>query len=148
MQKRHFFIPHVIVIAALSALTSLGIFLYSLIAERLEAVRAATYGDVSTFVGKLYDGDGGQALDAYFDFPEDLDVDASGNFYIPDTYNNVIRKIDSTGIVSTVSGTGSTGDADGAVLSAQFYQPRGIAIDASGNIFISDTGNNKVKKIS
>lgn len=148
MQKRHFFIPHVIVIAALSALTSLGIFLYSLIAERPEAVRAATYGDVSTFVGKLYDGDGGQALDAYFDFPEDLDVDASGNFYLPDTYNNVVRKIDSTGIVSTVSGTGSTGDADGAVLSAQFYQPRGIAIDASGNIFISDTGNNKVKKIS
>lgn len=108
----------------------------------------ATFGDTTTFVGKIYDGDGGAAIDAYFDFPEDITVDSSGNFYIADTYNNVIRKISSSDIMSTVAGTGSYGDTIGSASVAEFALPRGIAVDSSGNVYVADTDNNKVKKIS
>ena len=108
----------------------------------------AAYGDVSTFVGKLYDGDGGSRVDAYFDFPEDVAIATSGNFFIADTYDNVIRKIDSTGIVSTLAGTGSYGDTDGAVTSAEFALPRGVSFDADSNVYVADTANNKIRKIS
>ncbi|MFA6908587.1 MAG: hypothetical protein WC289_01745, partial [Patescibacteria group bacterium] len=111
-------------------------------------VSQAAYGDVTTFIGKPYEGDGGQAVDAYFDFPDDVVADGSGNFYIADTYNNVIRKIDTAGIVSTVAGTGSAGLTNGATASAEFYLPRGIALDDSGNIYIADAGNNVIRKIS
>lgn len=108
----------------------------------------AAYGDVSTFVGKIYDGDGGDRLSAYFDFPQDLDIDSSGNFYIADTWNNVIRKIDTSGIVTTLAGTGSYGDTIGSASTAEFALPKGVAVDPSGNVFVADTGNNKIKKIS
>ncbi|MFA6391614.1 MAG: FG-GAP-like repeat-containing protein [Patescibacteria group bacterium] len=108
----------------------------------------AAYGDTTTYVGKIYDGDGGSAVNAYFDFPEDITVDSSGNFYIADTYNNVIRKINTSNIVSTVAGTGSYGDVIGSKSVAEFALPRGVAVDGSGNVYVADTGNNKIKKIS
>ena len=93
----------------------------------------AAYGDAATFVGKIYDGDGGQALNAYFDFPEDITVDNSGNFYLADTYNNVVRKIAANGKVSTVAGSGSYGDKTGSASQAEFALLKGVAVDDSGN---------------
>lgn len=175
MKERHFFIPHIIVIASSVALLS-GVFLFcnaivdslvlpmpkpfayiapepkiadlSLGKIAVLGEETSSYGNTSTFVGSIYSGDGKQALEAYFDFPEDLELDSLGNFYIPDTSNNVVRKIDITGTVSTVAGTGAIGDTDGAAASAQFFAPRGVALDATGNIYISDSGNDKIKKIS
>jgi DNA-binding beta-propeller fold protein YncE len=108
----------------------------------------ATYGDTTTFVGKNYDGDGGSAVDAFFDFPEDVTVDSTGNFYIADTYNNVIRKISSSDVVSTIAGSSSYGDTIGSASVAEFALPRGVAVDSSGNVYVADTDNNKIKKIS
>ncbi|PIS42657.1 MAG: hypothetical protein COT24_02570 [Candidatus Kerfeldbacteria bacterium CG08_land_8_20_14_0_20_40_16] len=107
----------------------------------------AAYGDAATFVGKIYDGDGGQALNAYFDFPEDITVDNSGNFYLADTYNNVVRKIAANGKVSTVAGSGSYGDKTGSASQAEFALLKGVAVDDSGNVYVADTANNKVKKV-
>ncbi len=108
----------------------------------------AAYGDTSTFIGQIYAGDGGQVLDAYFDFPDDMILDASGNFLIADTYNNVVRKVDGSGIVSTMAGTGSTGFINGASGSAEFYQPRALVAAANGDIYVADSANNAVRKIS
>lgn len=108
----------------------------------------AAYGGVSTFVGQIYDGDGEDKADAYFDFPEDVDIDTTGNLYIADTYNNVVRKINTSGIVSTVAGTGSYGDTTGSAATAEFALPRGVAVDSGGAVYVADTANNKVKKIS
>ncbi len=58
----------------------------------LPAISLAAYGDVSTYMSSIYAGDGGSATDAYLDFQEDIVYDSSGNMYIADTYNNVIRK--------------------------------------------------------
>lgn len=111
-------------------------------------VARAAYGDVSTYAGKIYDGDGGSRVDAYFDFPEDVDIDTSGNFYVADTYNNVIRTINTSGIVSTLAGTGSYGDTTGAASSAEFALPRGVSVASDGAVYVADTANNKIKKIS
>jgi len=108
----------------------------------------AAYGDASTLAGKIYDGDGEQALDAYFDFPEDITADTSGNFYIADTYNNVVRKIAANGVVTTVAGSGSYGDETGSASQAEFALLRGVAVDGSGKVYVADTANNKIKKIS
>lgn len=120
----------------------IGIFLFS------TGMCVAAYGDVSTYVSQIYYGDGKDKLEAYFDFPEDIEVDSNGNFYIADTYNNVIRKISSSNKVSTVAGTGSYGDTNGSNLSAEFALPTGVATNPSGSqIYVADTENNKIKKI-
>lgn len=107
----------------------------------------ATYGDATTYVGKIYAGDGGAATQAYVDFPDDLAFDAAGNLYLADTYDNVIRKIDTSGIISTYAGTGSYGLVNGSATSAKFALPKGIAVDTSGHVFVSDTYNNQIRKI-
>jgi DNA-binding beta-propeller fold protein YncE len=107
----------------------------------------AAYGDVSTYLGKPYDGDGGQAISAYFDFPEDVVVDANNNLIVADTANHVIRKIDTKGIVTTLAGTGSYGDANGAATAAEFASPRGVVTDTNGNVYVADSENNQIRKI-
>ncbi len=73
--------------------------------------------------------------------------DDAGNLYIPDTYNNVIRKIDSEGNVSTFAGSGKMGNKDGDAKEAQFSEPAGAYADNKGNVFIADWGGNKIRKI-
>ncbi len=108
----------------------------------------AAYGDVTTYAGSIYGGDGVSRLNAYFDFPQDIARDTSGNFYVADTYNNVVRKISSGGTVSTLAGTGSYGDATGSAASAaQFALPQGVAWGSDGSVYVADSANGKVKKI-
>ena len=107
----------------------------------------ATYGDTSTAVGKLYAGDGGEADKAYFDFPEGLCATGDGVYYIADTYNHVIRKINKKNIVSTLAGTGSYGDGVGDANFAEFAEPSDVDCDTDGNVVVADTANGKIKKV-
>ena len=98
-----------------------------------------------------YSGDGGLATSALLSYPRGVAIDASGNIYIADTNNRRIRMVTkSTGIISTVAGTGSSGSSGdgGLATSAALYYPGGIAIDASGNLYIADTNNNRIRMFS
>ena len=108
----------------------------------------AAYGDVTTFTGSIVGGDGVDKLSTILDFPRDLALDSSGNFFIADTSNNVIRKISSSGTVSTYAGSGSYGDVTGAAASAEFNAPSAVAVGSDGTVYVADTGNGKIKKIS
>lgn len=106
----------------------------------------AAYGDSSTFLGKIVDGDGGQAASALLDFADDVASDTAGNLYIADTFNHAIRKIDANGIITTMAG-GSYGFTDGAT-SAEFAFPRGVAVDAHGVVYVADTNNNAIRTVT
>jgi uncharacterized protein (TIGR03437 family) len=97
-----------------------------------------------------YSGDGGPAASAQLNQPIGIAVDGSGNLYIADAGNNLIRKVSSSGIITTVAGDGSAGlSGDGGpATSAQLDNPEGIAVDAAGNLYIADTVNAKVRKVS
>ncbi|MDP3970835.1 MAG: hypothetical protein Q8P90_03980 [bacterium] len=112
----------------------------------LPFVVTASFGDSTTYVGKLKAGDGEFRTDANFDFPEDITVDSNGNFYLADTFNNVIRKIDTNGTVSTAVGAGGYGDLNSTGAKTRFSHPGGVAVDDSGNVYIADSGNGKIKK--
>lgn len=94
-------------------------------------------------------GDGGQASMATFGFISDVAVDPSGNVYIADINNSRIRKIDNTGIISafTASTGGFSGDG-GPVGLAEISNAYAIATDAAGNLYIADSGNNRIRKVS
>lgn len=108
---------------------------------------------ISTFAGNYtsgFSGDGSAASGAELASPFAVAVDKSGNVYIADQFNNRIRKVDRNGNISTVAGNGTsgyTGDG-GAATSAELSDPEGIAIDSSGNLYISDTANSVVRKVS
>lgn len=90
----------------------------------------------------------GQGAAASFYFPNSLCVDASGNIFVTDAVNNLIRKIIPDGTVSTFAGSGKPGSANGIGTAASFDDPAGIAIDASGNLFVADANNNLIRKIT
>lgn len=94
-------------------------------------------------------GDGGPATDARLLSPTGLAVDMDGALYIADTGNNRIRKVDTEGVITTFAGTGERGDGGdgGPAVEAQFNSPSGVAVDAQGNVYISDTYNNRVRKV-
>ena len=103
-----------------------------------------------------YSGDGGQATNAGLDFPRSLAIDASGNLFIADWWNNVIRKIDPTGIITTVAGNGYgsgmgagafAGDS-GLATAAEMFDPSAVAVDNAGNIFIVDEENERIRKVT
>jgi serine/threonine protein kinase, bacterial len=105
-------------------------------------------GAVSTVAGSGATGSAnGPAGTATFSSPTGVAVDKSGNLYIADASNNKIRKITPGGVVSTFAGS-AQGSADGTGSAASFYYPYGIAIDASGNLYVADARNNKIRKIT
>jgi hypothetical protein len=90
----------------------------------------------------------GTGTAAQFAYPQAVAVDGSGNIYVADSANQVIREI-SQGVVVTIAGAvGKTGTANGPLTSARFDDPTGIAVDGSGNIYVADTGNNTVRLIT
>jgi len=104
---------------------------------------------VTTFAGSTTAGFTNAAgTSAQFNTPKAIAVDASGNFYVADAFNNAVRKVTSGGIVTTLAGNGTLGYVDGTGAAAQFYSPQGLAVDASGNVFVADYGNNIIRKIT
>ena len=86
---------------------------------------------------------------ARFSYPSAVAVDSTGNLYVADWGNSTIRKITSAGVVSTIAGSpGVVGWADGTGSAARFRFPTGIAVDASGNVYVADFGNNMIRKIT
>lgn len=95
-------------------------------------------------------GDGGPATRARLDSPEQLAVDSAGNLFIADTQNNRIRRVDvTTGIITTVAGTGSAGYGGdgGPATQARLFAPFGVAVDGTGTLFIADTSNEVVRRV-
>jgi len=116
-------------------------------------VSAAT-GIITTVAGNGTSGtsgDGGQAISAELNYPYGVAVDAVGNLYIADMNNNRVRKVDgSTGVITTVAGNGTqgyTGD-NSAAVSAELNNPIGVTVDAAGNLYITDSGNQVVRKVA
>ena len=112
-----------------------------------------TSGMISTFAGNGtygYTGDGGPATNAEMRYPQDVKVNTSGDVFVVDYDNNVIREVSTTGIISTVAGNGSAGYSGdgGPATSAQLASPQGIAFDPSGDMFIADYGNNVIREVS
>jgi sugar lactone lactonase YvrE len=107
-----------------------------------------TSGHVTTLAGSGVPGSAnGQGTAASFNFPTGIAVDASGNLYVADAGNNLIRKIDTSGNVTTLAGSGAAGAANGVGTAASFNAARGIAVDAGGNVYVADTSNNLIRKI-
>ncbi len=114
--------------------------------------KVATNGIITTVAGKgaiAYSGDGGVATNASLHSPSGVAFDASGNLYIADTSNNRIRKVATSGIITTVAGNGTAtyaGDG-GAATNASLRLSSGVAFDASGNLYIADRINNRIRKV-
>ena len=128
----------------------------------------AAYGGTSQFAGGVsgltptstiatvagtsqgYSGDGGSATGAQLNYPYSLVVDSAGNLLIVDHNNNAIREVTADGLIKTVAGNGFAGYSGdgGSATGASLHGPGGIALDAAGNIFFSDQGNNAIREIS
>ena len=106
---------------------------------------------MAPFAGNV-DGSGnadGTGTAARFNRPGDVATDSAGNVYLADTSNDTIRKITSAGVVTTLAGTaGVSGSTDATGAAASFQSPYGIATDSAGNVYVADTGNHTIRKIT
>jgi len=109
-------------------------------------------GVVSTVAGSIhpnYSGDGGRATDATMNNPLGVAVDEQGNLYVADSNNNRVRKIDTHGIITTFAGTGKAGSSGdgGPAIKATLNDPSGVAFDGNGNLFVMETGGDRIREI-
>jgi trimeric autotransporter adhesin len=123
------------------------------IMEHRRIRKVTTAGVISTFAGSndgALIGDGGPVENAFFDGPEKLTADAAGNIYIADQWNYRVRKVSTDGIVSTVAGTGVPGYSGdgGPATNADLDYPISVAVDNSGNVYLSDRFNGRVRKVT
>ncbi|SFP28692.1 NHL repeat-containing protein [Variovorax sp. 770b2] len=106
-------------------------------------------GDVTTLAGSGGFGFAeGTGAAASFARPYGIAADAAGNLFVADSDNNRIRKVTQAGVVTTFAGSGAAGAADGAAASATFQRPGGVAFDPAGNLYVADTGNSILRKIT
>ena len=133
----------------------LGLLLLTALAGGLlHPLGARAQYSVTTLAGAStagFSGDGGAATSAQLRSPYGTAVDAAGNLFIADAFNQRIRRVDAaTGVISTVAGTGTSGFSGdgGAATSAQFNNPVGVAVDAAGNLFIADRSNQRIRKVT
>ena len=118
--------------------------------------RVDTSGNISTIAGTgaggilgSFGGDGGPATAAAFRFPKSVALDGAGNLYIAGFNNHRIRRVDASGNISTIAGTGTLGSSGdgGPANAAQFNSPTGVTVDSAGNLYIADTGNHRIRKV-
>ena len=112
------------------------------------ACKVATDGRVSTLAGGQKGDQDGLGTAAQFSQLRGLIVDGAGHLLVADTYNHRIRKVSAAGVVSAVAGTGKAGAADGPAATATFKTPSALARDGKGHLYIADTGNNRIRRLS
>ncbi len=108
-------------------------------------------GVVTTFAGSAFESGSadGAGAEARFNFPSGIATDSAGNVYVADSRNNTIRKITPAGVVSTLAGSaGMSGSVEGTGADARFDFPSGLAVDGAGDIYVADTSNNRIRKIT
>jgi uncharacterized protein (TIGR03437 family) len=107
-------------------------------------------GNANGIPGAGYAGDGGSARLAHLNRPNACALDSAGNLFIADTLNHSIRKVDRSGTISTVAGTGAAGFSgdEGPATAAGISAPLGVVVDDNGDIFIADTGNNRIRQVT
>jgi sugar lactone lactonase YvrE len=114
------------------------------------AIRKITpAGVVTTLAGGTSGSADGTGAAASFSDPKGVAVDGSGNVFVADTDNHTIREITPAGVVTTFAGmAGMQGSSDGTGASARFYRPIGVAVDRLGDLYVADTGNGTIRKIT
>ncbi|HEV2444651.1 MAG TPA: hypothetical protein VGS58_01960, partial [Candidatus Sulfopaludibacter sp.] len=115
--------------------------------------KVAATGVISTFAGTGTAGGGGDegpAGSAALDAPQGVEADGGGNVYIADTANHRLREVTADGVIHTIAGSGAAGFAGdgGPGLKAQLHSPSGLALDRAGNLYVADTGNNRVRRLA
>jgi len=118
--------------------------------HRIRKISGTTITTVAGDGEQIFSGDGGAAIAAGIDSPNGVAVDAAGKIYIADTHNQRIRVVDLAGNISTLAGNGSKsyGGDGGASTSALLARPRGLSVDAKGNIYVADSDNNRIRLIA
>ena len=117
-----------------------------------DAQESEVYYTIYTVAGtgkRGFSGDGGPAVDAQLARPHGLAVDPDGNLYIADVSNHRIRRVDPSGTITTIAGTGTRGYSgdDGPAVRAQLQFPRGVAVDRAGDLYISDSNNRRIRQV-
>jgi uncharacterized protein (TIGR03437 family) len=133
--------------------TSTYLFVVPVMCWFLTAGPALSQGNIATIAGngsQAFSGDGGLAASAGLNHPRGLAVDSSGNVYISDVDNHRVRRVSPSGMISTVAGNGATGDSGdgGQAVNASLSDVNGLTLDDTGNLYIADAGNRRVRKVT
>jgi len=131
------------------AIDKLGQYLYIADQFNHKIRKISLSGEVTTYAGNGSSGFAdGVSSEASFNQPFGIALDGLGNVYVGDRLNNKIRKISTTGQVTTLAGSGTYGATDGIGVESSFYGPSGVSVDTYGNLYVGDVSNHKIRKIA